>query len=50
MAVKDYREMYIATIMALGKEKGIVDVEISRSYLAQLSFDELKKLAQKLQD
>lgn len=49
MAVRDYREMYITTIMSLGKDKGIEDKKLTRSYLAQLSFDELKELALKLQ-
>ena len=48
MAVRDYREMYISTILAMSKnnQNGTM---INRSYLAKLSFDELKELAQKLQ-
>ena len=48
MAVKDYREMYIKTILSLCKEKGLTENKINRSYLANLNFNELKGLAEKL--
>ena len=48
MAIKDYREMYISTILTVCKKtndhKGY-----DRSTLSKLSFDELKELAQNLQ-
>lgn len=49
MAVRDYREMYISTILTLGKDKGLEDNKLSRSYLAELTFEQLRKLALKLQ-
>lgn len=49
MAVRDYREMYISTILTLGRGKVDNENEITRSYLAQLTLDELKILAQRLQ-
>ncbi|MBD7911477.1 MULTISPECIES: hypothetical protein [Clostridium] len=49
MAVRDYREMYITTILTLGKDRGLAEAELRRSYLSELTFDELKELAQKLQ-
>lgn len=49
MAVKDYREMYITTILALSKNNDSITGIINRSYLASLSFEELKELANKLQ-
>lgn len=49
MAVRDYREMYISTIMTLGRAHGMTDDTLKRSYLAKLSFDELRTLALKLQ-
>lgn len=49
MAVRDYREMYINTILKLGKDSGMNADKITRSYLSNLSFDELKELAEKLQ-
>ena len=30
MAVRDYREMYISTILTLGKDKGLEDNKIPR--------------------
>lgn len=48
MAVRDYREMYISTIITLSKNNKN-DHIIDRSELSGLSFDELRKLAQKLQ-
>ncbi len=47
MAVKDYREMLIASIITLAK-KG-EHKEITRAFLSNLSFDELNELANKLQ-
>lgn len=47
MAVKDYREMLISTILTFAKKEQHND--ITRAYLAQLSFDELDELATKLQ-
>lgn len=47
MAVRDYREMYISTILTMSKNNQNEHV-IDRSYLAKLSFDELKELAEKL--
>ena len=49
MAVRDYREMYIKTILTIGKVVKTENHELNRSYLAQLNFVELKELAQKLQ-
>jgi hypothetical protein len=49
MAVRDYREMYIMTILTLGRDHGLSQSELNRSYFARLSFDELRELAQKLQ-
>lgn len=49
MAVRDYREMYITTILTLGRDHGLSHAELNRSYFAGLSFDELRELAQKLQ-
>jgi hypothetical protein len=49
MAVRDYREMYIKTILTLGRVEKAEKHELNRSYLAQLNFVELKELAQKLQ-
>ncbi len=49
MAVRDYREMYITTILSLGKDHGISEKELTRSHLAKLTFDELRRLALKLQ-
>lgn len=49
MAVKDYREMYISTILTLSKNSGIEANRFSRSYLANLSFDELRLLVNRLQ-
>lgn len=49
MAVRDYREMYIMTILTLGRDRGLSESELNRSYFARLSFDELRELAQKLQ-
>jgi hypothetical protein len=49
MAVRDYREMYITTILTLGKDSGLAERELKRSYLSELTFDELKELALKLQ-
>ena len=49
MAVKDYREMYISTILTLAKENRLSSDKINRSYLAKLNFNELKELAEKLQ-
>ena len=46
MAVRDYREMYIKTILTLGSNKNKI---LNRSDLAQLNFVELRQLAQKLQ-
>ena len=46
MAVKDYREVYIATILKLSIAK---EMDISRTYLASLTFEELKELSMKLQ-
>lgn len=48
MAVRDYREMYISTILAMSKNNQN-ETMIDRSYLAKLSFDELKELAKKLE-
>lgn len=48
MAVRDYREMYINTILTLSRNKS--EHKISRSYLSDLSFEELKELAEKLQN
>ena len=48
MAVRDYREMYISTILTLSKNNQS-DHIIDRSYLSTLSFDELRKLAESLQ-
>ena len=47
MAVRDYREMYISTILTMSKNNQNGNM-IDRSYLAKLSFDELKELAEKL--
>ncbi len=47
MAVKDYREMYVGTILTLIRETN--NNNITREYLSTLSFDELKTLAEKLQ-
>jgi len=47
MAVKDYREMYVSTILTLSRKKN--NNNITREYLSTLSFDELKALAEKLQ-
>ena len=47
MAVKDYREMLISSIITLAK-KG-EHKEITRAFLSNLSFDELNELADKLQ-
>lgn len=49
MAVKDYREMYISTILTLSRNSGVEAHRFNRSYLADLSFEELKELANKLQ-
>ncbi len=49
MAVRNYREMYITTIMSLGRNRGISEKELTRSHLSSLSFDELRELALKLQ-
>ena len=49
MAVRDYREMYITTILTLGRDHGLSQTELNRSYLSGLSFDELSELAQKIQ-
>lgn len=49
MAVRDYREMYITTILTLGRDNGLSQEQLNRSYFAGLSFDELRELAQKLQ-
>lgn len=45
MAVRDYREMYISTILKLGKNNKVY----TRSYLADLTLEELKELAEKVQ-
>lgn len=47
MAVKDYREMLISTIITLAKKEE--PKEITRAFLSKLSFDELNELANKLQ-
>ena len=47
MAVKDYREMLISTIITLAKKEE--QKEITRAFLSKLSFDELNELANKLQ-
>ena len=47
MAVKDYREMLISTIITLAKKEE--HKKINRSFLSNLSFDELNELANKLQ-
>ena len=49
MAVRDYREMYISTILKLGRGEIQEGNEISRPYLAKLTLEELKLLAEKLQ-
>lgn len=49
MAVKDYREMYITTILTLGRENRLDNVELTRAYLSTLTLEELKELALKLQ-
>ena len=49
MAIKDYREMYISTILKLGRGEIQEGNEISRPYLAKLTLEELKLLAEKLQ-
>ncbi|MGG7177165.1 hypothetical protein ACQPU1_06225 [Clostridium paraputrificum] len=49
VAVKDYREMYTSAILTHGKEIGLEEEKLNRSYLAKLTFEELKELAQKLQ-
>lgn len=49
MAVKDYREMYINTILKLSKMSNVDAHRFNRSYLAKLSFDELRELANRLQ-
>jgi hypothetical protein len=46
MAVRDYREMYIKTILTLGRERNKI---LNRSDLAKLNFVELRELAQRLQ-
>lgn len=45
MAVRDYREMYISTILKLRKNNELY----TRSYLADLTLEELRKLAEKVQ-
>ncbi|MDD6794088.1 MAG: hypothetical protein PUE01_01535 [Clostridiaceae bacterium] len=48
MAVRDYREMYVMTILTLVRKNG-QESKFNRSYLSKLSFDELKNLAESLQ-
>lgn len=49
MAIKDYREMYITTILTYNKESEVKDENLNRSYLASLTFEELKELAEKFE-
>lgn len=49
MAVRDYREMYITTILTMGKDEDVNDEIYNRSDLAKLTLEELKGLAEKNQ-